>query len=489
MRPAPAASPDARYAAALKRIEAGAFDAARTELTALRMERPKAAEIPYQLSRIAGFTGDPDRRAQEIDRALALKPDTPALIDAAIAAHTLLGDHDRVLALHDARIRITPKPLHARTDKALYLQQAGRFDEAEALLRGLIEKHPKEGTLYRVLFATIPVAADDPLMTRLTRLLADKGVSDNARLHAHYAMAKALEDQGRHDEIFAHLHAANRLQRAAAPYDREAQTREQAAWRAAQDGASLVPLGWSEAPRPVFVIGMPRSGTTLAERIIGAHPHARAGGELAHALRLVWDGFVKNGRVTPLASVPPQALKALGRTYRARLRHDTGADEGVATDKSIQSHLVMGYLAKALPDARFVAIRRDPRDVALSIYKNHFRTGTHRYSNDLADIAHAIKAHRASLDHWRDRLPERVTEVRYEDLVAEPEPTARRLVAAAGLDWDPACLDFRGTGGTVKTLSVAQVRQPIHSGRREAWRRHETDLSPFFDAWGDDPWD
>ena len=488
-RPRTAADMQDRYRDALRRIDAGRWDEARAMLTRLAVEAPKSPEIPAQLARLAGYAGDAAGRARFADRALALKPSEPALLDAAIAAHSVAGDHAAVLALHDRRIAASKTPLHAATDKALYLQHTGRFDEAEALLRDLIARHPGEGVLYRTLYATLRIAGDEPTLRGLGKLLARGDVPDQSRLNAHFAMAKALEDMGRHDEVFRHLDAGNGLQRAAAPYDHAATLREHAAFRAAQDGADLSPLPGASDPRPVFVIGPPRSGTTLAERILGAHPGVTAGGELAHALKLVWQGFVVADKVTPLGEVRPPALQALARHYLARVRSDTGVSGGVVTDKSIQSHLCLGFLARALPGARFISIRRDPRDTALSIYKNHFRTGTHRYSTDLGDIARSIRAHRNSMAYWAERLPDRLTEITYEDLVSDPGTTAPKLAAAAGLDFAPESLDFHRTESTVKTLSVAQARAPLHAGRTEAWRRYETELQPFIDAWGDRPWD
>jgi hypothetical protein len=134
-------------------------------------------------------------------------------------------------------------------------------------------------------------------------------------------------------------------------------------------------------------------------------------------------------------------------------------------------------------------VHRDPRDVALSIYRNHFAPGTHRYATSLPAIAGAIKAFRAAIAHWRTRMPEALTEIRYEDLVADPEAGARAIVEAAGLPWEDACLRSHETAGMVHTLSLAQVRKPIHAGRRQAWRKYESEMQPFIDAWGDEPWD
>ncbi|WP_156943784.1 tetratricopeptide repeat-containing sulfotransferase family protein [Roseivivax isoporae] len=485
----PSEDAQTRYAAALRLMQAGRMAEARTALTALLASHPDSPEIRAQLARIAHEEGDFATRADHLDRALAARPGMPALLDAAVAAFADAGRVEDALAAHDARIAAARKPLHAAADKGIYLQRIGRFDEAEALFRELIARAPFEGVLYRTFLATHRLAADDPLMGRLRKAANNPKVGDETRVHALFALAKALEDQGAHDEVFPVLHRANRLQRRLAPYDRAAREAEDAAIRAAQDRAALDPIDLEAALAPVFVTGMPRSGTTLAEQIVGAHPDATAGGELALALRLAHARFAANGRLAALRSLKDPDLARYAASYLHGVRRATGARRGTVTDKSIQSHLVYGYLARALPGARFVVIDRDPRDVALSIYKTHFALGTHRYANDLADIAAAIKAFRASVAAWQDRLGDRLVRVAYEDLVGDPEPAARRLVAAAGLDWDPACLTFHERGGAVRTLSIAQVRQPIHGGRRAAWRRYETEMQPFIDAWGDDPWD
>ncbi|MFD1340891.1 tetratricopeptide repeat-containing sulfotransferase family protein [Litorisediminicola beolgyonensis] len=478
-----------RYAAALAALQAGRVGAAQSAFRELLRERPDVPEIHFQLSRIAHHAGDRAARAAHLRRALDLKPDEPALNEAAADAFAALGERDAALAAHDRLIAAEPGSIKRRVDKGMYLQLSGEFDAADALFRDLIKRHPDEGALYRIMLATTRLTADDPLMAQLETLLKRPNLPDQSRFHAHFAMAKALEDQERYAEVFPHLDRANALQRKLSPYDAAARVAEQGQFRAAQEGADLTPIALDAAIRPVFVIGMPRSGTTLVERILGAHSAVSAGGELGHALKLATKFFSANNRLIPLKSVSDAQLRDYARAYLGLVRRDTGAQAGVVTDKSIQTHLVLGYIAKAMPEARVVFVHRDPRDVALSIYKNHFALGTHRYGNDLADIAEAIRLFRDQARYWSVRLGPRATSVQYEALVADPEPEAERLVAFCDLPWEEACLSPHQSGGQVKTLSLAQVRQPIHGGRAAAWRRYEAALQPFIEAWGDTSWD
>jgi hypothetical protein len=252
---------------------------------------------------------------------------------------------------------------------------------------------------------------------------------------------------------------------------------------AAFEGADFAPLSTpAEGPRPIFVTGLPRSGTTLVEQILASHSAVTGGGELRFLLEEAYRLMGDPGRgFTRLAELSEGALAGFGRAYLDLLaRAVPGA--GVITDKSIQTHLVIGLVAKVLPWARILVVRRDPRDLGLSIYRNVFAPGTHLYAYDQADIAAYIATFEKMMAFWRAALPGRFEEIRYEDLVAEPEARTRALVAAAGLDWEEACLSFHESARQVATLSIQQVRQPIHGGAAGGWRRHAADLAPMIAA-------
>ncbi len=479
----------AQYDNALRKLGAGQLDEAEKTFSALLKALPSSPEVHFQLSRIAHMRGDQTERARHIAAALETKPGEVELNEAAVAAFTAAGDPEAALAAHDRLIAAFPGDIRRQVDKALTLQFIGRFDAAETLLRKLIRKHPEHGSLYRIMLATKKLPAGDPLMGAMTRALAHPRATDTSRMHLSYALAKACEDQGATQKVFGHLDRANGLQRKLAPFDRSARIAENQAYLSAQEGADLTPIGATQPLRPVFVTGMPRSGTTLVEQIIAGHSGATAGGELAHALKLAVRTFGTKDGMTPLDKISDAQIGGYAAAYADLVRRDTGATSGMVTDKSIQNHLIYGLLHRAMPGARFIIVHRDPRDIALSIYKNHFRTGAHRYANDLSDIAFTIKMFRANVAFWKDRLPGVIHEIRYEDLVADPEPQARALIEAAGLDWEDGCLDFHQAQGSVRTLSLHQVRQPIYRGSAQAWRKYEKELAPFIAAWGDEPWD
>ncbi|MFP7570966.1 tetratricopeptide repeat-containing sulfotransferase family protein [Marivita sp. S2033] len=474
---------------ALRLANSGNLSQAAALLDGLALQAPQSPDIHYHRARLAARLGDPEKRRAAIDTALRMRPEEPAILTEAIETYSALGDHDRVLTLLDRHIARDPKAIKPQADKALYLQRAGRFEASEALFRQLLKKHPDDAELYRMFAATIRFAPNDGLIGAMRRLARHPKLSPHGQMHIHFALAKAMEDTKQHDKVFAHLKRANSAQSALWPDDAAARASE---WSAVVDAqAGLTPRSDSTATSPglIFVTGLPRSGTTLAEQIIASHSEVHAGGEIATALRTAYAQFGAGTEMMALKDAPTAKLADFASRLQQANRAHADPSKPWMTDKSIMAFLIYGLLHASLPNARFIVIHRDPRDIALSVYKNHFSGGTHRYATDLAAIAEVIKTFRKITAHWRDTLPDRFSEIRYEDLVAAPDQTSKSLIAAAGLDWQERCLDFHKSGGTVKTLSLHQVRQPIYQSSAAAWRRHEAELQPFLDAWGDTPWD
>ncbi|WP_417603953.1 tetratricopeptide repeat-containing sulfotransferase family protein [Primorskyibacter flagellatus] len=461
---------------------AGRLAEAKALYQSLRVAAPKMAELPFQLARIAEATGAQTQAADLYAEADALKPGEPMILQALSQASQAAGDLKGALSALDRLIALTPKAIKPQAEKAAYLQRLGEFDAAEKIYRRLLKAHPLDGELYRVFLGTKKLTRGDKLLRDMQNAWKHAGQSDESRMHLGFALGKALSETGEADKVFGYLDVANALQRKYFPYDPAEYTRDVDALLAAQDGADISAATGTQALRPIFVIGMPRSGTTLVEQIIASHSDVTAGGELTLFPRLAFQAVGGPRDMTPLRDIAPDKLAMLARTYADAVMRMVGVDSGIVTDKSIQTYLVLGLLRRALPGAQFVIVHRDPRDVALSIYRNYFENGVHRYSNSLPDIAHYVKTFHRVIAFWRDRMPGAFHEVRYEDLVANPEAQSRALIAAVGLDWQDACLEFHKHAGDIRTLSLHQVRQPIYQTSAAAWKRYEADLAPFIDA-------
>jgi len=233
------------------------------------------------------------------------------------------------------------------------------------------------------------------------------------------------------------------------------------------------------APGPVFMVGMPRSGSTLAERMLCGHPAIRDLGEAndftiarAEALRDRMSAPFPDG----VAALDPGSLRRLGQAYRRR------AGEGVVLNKMLGNFAYLGLIHLAMPGARFIHLVRDPLDGCLSCYFEQFAAG-HPYCYDLGELGRFRKAYDALMAHWRTVLPlGTLLDVSYEKLVEDPRAETERMLTHLGLDWTPACLDFTGRAGPVHTASLAQVRQPLYRSSVGRWRRWEKWLGPLKEA-------
>jgi len=244
------------------------------------------------------------------------------------------------------------------------------------------------------------------------------------------------------------------------------------------------PAGAVDGAAAVFIVGMPRSGTSLVEQILSCHRAVFGAGERAE-IGLAAERIARETGVAYPAAVEtldPATLARHGEAYLDGLRR-LAPEARRITDKMPANFLHLGLIARILPGARVIHCRRDPRDVCLSCFAHDFFQGN-EFSNDLADLARYWRAHHRLMAHWRRVLPLDMLEVRYEALVADQEGESRRLIDFCGLDWDPACLDFHKARRVVRTSSSVQVRRPIFTGSIGRWRAFAAELAPLTAALG-----
>ncbi|ARE41070.1 TPR domain protein [Rhodovulum sp. P5] len=317
---------------------------------------------------------------------------------------------------------------------------------------------------------------DSARLEEMRRIAAEGNLSDNERSMLCFALFKALDKLGETEEAFAHLETANRLRRAEVDFDiaRERQTAQ--LLRDIFRG-DLPSLGDAEpaASVPIFVLGMPRSGTTLVEQIISSHNAVLPGGELETLSRsLIGARLLEFGAT-------PEVMSRVRQSYISGTARRNLDQRPFFTDKMPGNFMTIGAILTALPEARIVHLRRDPRPVCWSGYQRFFRnrSAAISYTYDQLDLAEYVTMHDEMMAFWHQRFPGRVFELDYQRLVDEPEPMTRQLIDAIGLDWDPACLDFHKSTRAIRTASAGQVHKPIYKGSNEAWRRYEAHLGPL----------
>lgn len=360
-------------------------------------------------------------------------------------------------------------------------EDLGDADAAHAAYARAIELQPGWAEPVSALIGLRREAAPDASIDIARNLLDQPALPAQSRALLHHALGKRSDRLGECLEAAAHWREANRLRRIDdGALDRDAHraridmliARTAGGIRARSRGAGTA--SGASVPRPLFVVGMMRSGTTLVEQILAAHPMAHGCGELPI--------FTTFGNALPDAPLTddPQQLAELALKWRAAVQRTVPEGARLAIDKHPFNLEQLALIEAALPDARVVWCRRDPRDVALSIYAESFSPDA-TYATDLDDIRFLIAEQARLMRHWRKVLALPVIEMRYETLVAQPEVQARRLVEFAGLPWHDGCLDFHAQARPVQTLSRWQVRQPIHRGAIGRWRRY----ADWFEGWPD----
>lgn len=416
--------------------------------------------------------------------AVSAAPENPETHNALGQVLQALGRFEPALAAYDraATLPGTARETALLNRAALFIE-FGRTAEARAALDAVREAFPNSA---RALFNQADLhrfTADDPAIGTMQAMLAPGGAqSPSDRMLLHFALGKACLDLGKSERAFRHLNEGNRMKRATFAYDPEAT----ALWMASIPQVFTSALLEAKAGQgaasdvPVFVLGMPRSGTTLLEQVLASHPDIHGAGEMRHMQGLVDSlGSFPNSA----AGLTPEQLAAMGAAYLGRVAPLAQGRRHVV-DKMPSNFLYAGLIRLILPDARIIHCRRDPVDTCLSCYTKLF-TSEQAFSYDLAELGGFHSAYQALMAHWRAALPaSHFLDVDYEAVVADLEAEARRILGFLGLPWDNSCLRFHETERPVRTASVNQVRQPVYRSSAGRWRAHAAQLGPLLAALG-----
>jgi tetratricopeptide (TPR) repeat protein len=396
------------------------------------------------------------------------------------------------LACYREAVRLRPDHAKSHMNLAASLLETGNTKEAEGHLRECLRLDPGAPRVLSTLVANDLYSDVDPGPDELRSRLADPKLPPEDVSHLHFTIARLLDRAGRHEEAFRHFKESSRIRR-----DLVRGTRD--AFDAAENSrlvdrlVALFTPDWFERRRgfgvdteePVFIVGMPRSGSSLVEQILSHHPDAAGVGELRDLPRMV-DGLANRlGSSEPfptcLSGVEPATAQALAGEYLTRVRQLAGPAKRI-TDKQLVNFFYLGFMALLFPRARVVHCRRDPLDTCVSAFMQIFRGMS--FTLDLEDLGHYYRDYERLMAHWRAVRPLPVFEVVYEELVADIETGSRQLVDFCGLPWDERCLRFYENPRAVRTVSKLQVRKPIYNSSVGRWRRYGDQLDPLRKALG-----
>lgn len=360
----------------------------------------------------------------------------------------------------------------------------GRFAEARQAFGRAVALSPKQPAYHRARAETARFTESDPRLAALEDLARDENaLSEEQKVELNFALAKAYDDLGRTGPAFECLQKGNAIKRRLVPYD-EAQM-----MNFFREIAAVFTPALMEAKRavghpsalPVFVVGMPRSGTSLVEQTLARHPSVFGAGELNYVQDLIMAGAAGPHYPSSVASLTNEALRKFGGYYAVRASALAPQAKRIV-DKLPANFRHLGLIHLALPNARIVHVRRDPVDTCFSCYSKLFLNGLN-YTYELGELGRYYKAYERLMAHWRSVLPQdAMLDVQYETLVGNFTDEARRLVAFCGLEWDERCVAFHETSRAVRTLSGYQVRQPLFKTSIGRWRPYESRLQPLLDA-------
>ncbi len=373
------------------------------------------------------------------------------------------------------------EPCHARLHYELgaCLEDVNDKQAAQAEFRRAIEIDPGYAAAWFGIARVARAPFSDADIEQILAVQENDAASIEARMLTGFALGRHYEQSGEHANAAEQYLFANRTTRSAFNYDFAADKKMFEDLKTIFDADFM--QKWSDAGigdrTPIFIVGMPRSGTTLVEQILSSHAEVAAGGELPLLIQSIlssFPGVAGHDYLPALANAEAGCFRRAAETYISHLpAHDTMH----LTDKLPHNFLNVGIIRILFPGARIVHCRRDARDTCFSIYKNLF--GTHPYTFDLEELGRYYNEYRALMAHWDEILPGAIHSVDYETMIADQEATTRGLLEACGLDWDPNCLEFFRHDRSIPTISATQVQQPIYGSSVAAWENYADMLEPL----------
>ena len=494
-----ASAPDDILAQAMQYHRAGKLGAATDLYNRILADEPGHLDALHMLADIHRSSGQPAAALPLIQTAAAISPDHHVIQLTLGNVLASMGDTQDAEAAYSRAVEIDPayaegyynlanlvsargaaaeaEPLlrkavefnpdfvAAHNNLAIVLKDLGRIEDAANSFSRALEIDPNSGAALYGVSQTRKFAADAPEIAAGERILGSANLDASDRINVHFALGKMYDDCGNYAAAFENFTAANRLKGGGFDRDRHAKAIE--AMIASDTAGAIRDSGdaGNFSKTPVFVLGMPRSGTSLVEQIIASHSDAF--------------GVAEMNEIAEFAATHPGADDArdFAPRYLNRLAGISGGARRVV-DKAPWNYLYIGLIATVFPRARIIHCVRDPLDTCLSCYFQNFTSG-HDYTADFGDLGFVYRAYQRLMAHWQSVSRSPILEVRYEDLVARQEETSRALIAFCGLEWDPDCLGFHNTVRAVNTASSWQVRRPLYASSTERWRNYADYLGPL----------
>ena len=433
------------------------------------------------LGKIFLASGEIDSSIEHLECAITLKSDFAD-------AHNNLGSAFlRINKLNDAiksykkAIALKPDFAVANNNLGIAYLRTGDPKLASKFFENAITITPGYATAHHNLSGVKVYKEKDKQVSLIESLLIENNLSEKERIYLNFALAKAYEDLGNHEELFKHLNEGNRIRKKEMS-NSIADSEEHNELIKLFFNSNNIKLTYRDSLpiRPIFIVGMPRSGTSLVEQIISSHHEVYGAGEVNNFHNIIMPIIEKhavnenyNLKNDEFALIRKQYSNSLERFY---------ANEKVITDKWILNFKTIGFILSAFPESKIVHLKRDARATCWSIYKHYFSDEGNRWAYDYQDLARFYKSYLGLMDYWHNLFPGKIYDISYEDLTSNQEKETRNLLKYCDLDWDENCLNFYTNTRAVKTASAVQVRNKMYQGSSDVWRQYSEHLKPLLDA-------
>ncbi len=442
--------------------------------------KPDFAVAHNNLGTVLNQLGRPEEAISSLARALQIQPNLAEAHNNLGAALNELGKPDAAISSLTRALQIRPDYAEAHSNLGDALNNLGMSEQARTTYENALRINPAYAAVHRSLSAVKTFQDSDPQISQMLQLVARNNLPEADRVHLNFALAKAHEDIGDYGRAFSYFAEGNRLRKQALNYDISS---AQALFARIKSTFSMnVPepiapadTETTEHQVPVFVLGMPRSGTTLVEQILASHSQVHGAGEL---ILLGQSIHSINWASTQLSS---DQLLSIRKSYLSGLAR-LGACESYVTDKMPINFCWIGFILAAIPEARIVHVKRDARATCWSNFKHYFSDKGNGFAYDLQDVSMFYGMYHDLMAYWHEKYPDRIYDLDYDTLTEHQEEETRRLLQHVGLNWEGQCLEFHKTRRAVQTASVTQVRQKMYQGSSDEWRRYEGHLGSLVES-------
>ncbi len=417
-------------------------------------------------------------------KAIAINPSHEPSLKALGYISNQQGNLEEAVIFFQKAIAINPLSLDAVHNFGAVLRGQGKLKEAVEAFKYVISHNPSSGMAYFNLVQIEP-SLDALKIEKIHQFLEHTNLSETDRLFLHLSLGLVYHKAKSYEKAFFHINTGNAMQRKQVNYNHD---NELLLLRSIEEifnkdyfeerfGTSGI-----VSESPIFIMGMPRSGTTLVEQIIATHPLVHGGGEMMLLDNLLAK-FAKQDSIFPsLAAISPTKIDQIAQDYLEQL-HAFSPPKKIVTNKKVNNYLFLGLIALMFPQAKIIHCQRNPLDTCLSCFMTWFHTGQY-FTYDLKELGSYYQAYEQLMQHWRQVLPIPMLEVQYEDLIEKQEEISRQIIAYCDLEWDSRCLLFHENTRSVHTASDLQVRQPIYQSSIGKWRHYEKHLAPLKEALG-----